>query len=74
MRLGLNTAPFGDLTIQEVADWSAAHGWTHIVADLAVAAAYAAIPIALVYVLISFVSTIAVLRVYVSRHGDTDTD
>ncbi len=30
--------------------------------------------IALVYVLISFVSTIAVLRVYVSRHGDADTD
>jgi multicomponent Na+:H+ antiporter subunit F len=30
--------------------------------------------IALVYVLISFVSTIAVLRVYVSRHGHTDTD
>jgi multicomponent Na+:H+ antiporter subunit F len=30
--------------------------------------------IALVYVLISFVSTIAVLRVYVSRHGDPDSD
>jgi multicomponent Na+:H+ antiporter subunit F len=30
--------------------------------------------IALVYVLISFVSTIAVLRVYVSRHGDTGSD
>ena len=30
--------------------------------------------IALVYVLISFVSTIAVLRVYVSRHDHADTD
>jgi multicomponent Na+:H+ antiporter subunit F len=28
--------------------------------------------IALVYVLISFISTIAVLRVYVSRHADAD--
>mgnify|MGYP001555685587 CR=1 FL=1 len=30
--------------------------------------------IALVYVLISFVSTIAVLRVYVARHHHADTD
>jgi multicomponent Na+:H+ antiporter subunit F len=30
--------------------------------------------IALVYVLISFISTIAVLRVYVSRHDHADTD
>ena len=27
MKLGLNTAPFGDLTIEQVADWSGANGY-----------------------------------------------
>ncbi|MDH3681940.1 MAG: sugar phosphate isomerase/epimerase [Acidimicrobiia bacterium] len=27
MRLGLNTAPFGELTVQEVADWASANGY-----------------------------------------------